>query len=174
MNINESLAMKKALLEIPDGPHGDRDRGILYEPFLKDYGENFKVAAQTLIFDPNKLTVGDHVYIGFNSYIGQGNIVLESEVLIGSFVSLTASNHMIKNNSFRFGGFKEDDILIGEGSWLGSHVSIMAGVKIPPTTLVAAGAVVTKSFDIPGLVIGGCPAIAISTVEEFKSKHALN
>lgn len=174
MNIEERLELKKALLEIPDGAYGDRDRGKLYEPFLKDYGENFKVATQAFIFDPSKLIVGDNVYIGFNSYIGQGNITLQNEVLIGNFVSLTASNHMIQGNSFRFGGYKEDKILIGEGSWLGSHVSILAGVTLPKTTLVASGAVVTKNFKTPGLVLGGCPASPISTVEAFKSKYNLD
>lgn len=169
----DRLYIKKAMLEIPDGPDGDRARGKLYEPFLRDYGENFKVAAQAFIFNPNGLSVGNHVYIGFNSYLGQGEITLEDEVLIGNFVSITASNHLIKNNSFRFGGYKEIPVYIGRGSWLGAHSSILAGVTLANTTLVASGAIVTKSFEEEGIIIGGCPAEIISTVETFRNKYEI-
>lgn len=37
------------------------------------------------IYNPNGLTVGDHVYIGFHSYIGNGEITIEDEVVIGTF-----------------------------------------------------------------------------------------
>ena len=92
-------------LFLPEGPFGDRARGKMYEPYLKKFGTNFKVASQAMIYNPNGLEVGDNVYIGFNSYLGQGEIKLEDEVLIGNFVSITASNHLRKNGSYRFGGF---------------------------------------------------------------------
>ena len=69
-------------LFIVDGSMGDRARGKLYEPYLKSYGVNFKVASQAMIFNPNKLDVGNNVYIGFNSYIGEGDVTINDEVLI--------------------------------------------------------------------------------------------
>lgn len=145
---------------IPDGPLGDRKRGKLYEPFLKKVGENFKVASQAMIYNPNGLEVGNHVYIGFNSYLGQGEISLDNEVLIGNFVSITASNHLRKNNSYRFGGFEAKKICIGTGTWLGANSCILAGVQIGSGCLVAAGSVVTKDFG-DNVVIGGVPAKTI-------------
>lgn len=150
---------------IPEGPLGDRKRGKLYEPFLKKYGENFKVASQAMIYNPNGLEVGNHVYIGFNSYIGQGEISLADEVLIGNFVSVTASNHLRKNNSFRFGGFEAKKIQVGKGTWLGGNSCILAGVTIGSGCLVAAGSVVTKDFD-NNKVIGGVPAKEIKTLDD--------
>lgn len=164
------LKMKFLMLFIPDGPFGDRARGKLYEPYLKSYGENFKVASQAFIFNPNGLEVGNHVYIGFNSYLGQGEIKLEDEVLIGNFVSITASNHLIKGHSFRFGGYKAEKITIGKGSWLGANSCINSGVQLGDCCLVASGGVVTKSFE--GFkIIGGVPAKIIGTIDEFKSKY---
>lgn len=142
---------------IPDGPAGDRKRGKLYEPFLKKHGVNFKLASQAMIFNPNGLEVGNHVYIGFNSYIGQGEVILNDEVLIGNFVSLTASNHLRKNDSYRFGGFEAKTIVVGKGTWIGANSCILAGVNIGKGCLVAAGAVVNKSFS-DNLIIGGIPA----------------
>lgn len=164
------LSIKLKMLFIPDGPHGDRARGKLYEPYLKNFGKNFKVASQAFIFNPNGLQVGNDVYIGFNSYLGQGEIFLEDEVLIGNFVSLTASNHLMKAGSFRFGGYHAAPIKIGAGSWLGGQSSIMAGVEIGKSCLVAAGAVVTKSFG-DSVIIGGVPARQLSTIDKFKLKY---
>lgn len=162
--------MKIKMLFIPDGPHGDRARGKLYEPYLKGFGKNFKVGSQAFIFNPNELLVGNDVYIGFNSYLGQGEIILKDEVLIGNFVSITASNHLLKNDSFRFGGFESKPIIIGKGSWIGAHTSIVAGVIIGDCTLIAAGSVVTKPFE--GFsILGGCPAKKINTIEKFKLKY---
>jgi len=153
------------MLFIPDGPSGDRARGKLYEPFLKSVGKNFKIGSQAFIFNPNGLSVGDNVYIGFNSYLGQGEIILDDEVLIGNFVSLTASNHLMKDRSYRFGGFSAKPISIGKGSWLGSHSSVLAGVSIGGSCLIASGAIVTKTFG-DGLLIAGVPAKCIG--ETFK------
>ncbi|BDD06969.1 acyltransferase [Aureibacter tunicatorum] len=159
------LYMKFRNFFIPDGPHGDRARGKLYEPYLKSYGENFKVASNAFIFNPNGLSVGNHVYIGFGSYLGQGEINLHDEVLIGNFVSLTASNHLRKGNSFRFGGFRAEPIYIGAGSWIAAQSSITAGVYLGNQCLVAAGSVVTKSFS-ENTVIGGIPAKEIRKIDE--------
>jgi maltose O-acetyltransferase len=164
------LLMKIRMLFIPDGPDGDRLRGKIYEPYLKSYGDNFKVGSQAFIFNPNGLSVGNHVYVGFNSYLGQGEIELQDEVLIGNFVSITASNHLMKNGSFRFGGFKPEKIKIGKGTWIGAGVSITAGVSIGNSCLIASGAVVTKSFN-NGFVIGGLPAKIISNINDFNRKH---
>ena len=154
------LWIKLRMLFISDSPSGARARGKLYEPYLLSYGKNFKIAAQAFIYNPNKLRIGDNVYIGFNSYLGEGEITLQDEVLIGPFVSITASNHLAKNGSYRFGGFAEDPIVIGKGTWLAAHTCITAGVKLGDSCLVAAGAVVTKSFP-GGTIIGGIPAKVI-------------
>lgn len=165
MNDLDRISIKKAFIEIPDGSYGDRERGRLYEPYLKDFGENFKVGSQAFIFNPNGLSVGDHVYIGFNSYIGQGEVELKDEVLIGNFVSITASNHLMKGDSFRFGGIKAEKIIIGRGTWIAAHASITAGVEIGSSCLVAAGAIVTKSIEENFKIIGGVPAKVISELK---------
>jgi maltose O-acetyltransferase len=164
------IIIKLKMLFIPDGPDGDRARGKLYEPFLKSYGKNFKIATQAFIFNPNGLTVGNNVYIGFNTYLGQGEVELNDEVLIGNFVSITASNHLMKDKSFRFGGYHAEKISIGKGTWIGAGSSITAGIKIGKSSLVATGAVVTKDFG-DNIVIGGIPAKIISTIDDYNKKY---
>lgn len=151
------LLVKFLSIFIPDGPFGDSLRGRLMKPFIKSCGSNLKIASQAFIFNPACLTVGDNVYIGFNTYLGQGEIILEDEVLIGNGVSITASNHLKKGCSYRFGGFEPKSVIIKKGAWIAANSSILAGVTIGSGSCVGAGAVVTK--DVPdGKVYVGIPA----------------
>jgi maltose O-acetyltransferase len=122
---------------------------------------------KTYIFNPNRLSVGNNVYLGYNCYYGQGDIVIKDNVLIGPFVSITASNHTIseKDGSYRDGSFKAKTITIEENVWVGAHVCILAGVKIGERSLIAAGSIVTK--DVPsGTVVAGCPAKVIKNKQK--------
>lgn len=133
-------------------------RGMIYRPFLKKCGRKFMVPWRTYIFNPNKLSVGDNVYLGYNSYIGQGEVVIGNNVLIGPFVSITASNHVKgEDNSFRNPDFNEEKIEIKDNVWIGAHVNILAGVTIGEGAVVAAGSVVTKDVP-PNATVGGIPA----------------
>lgn len=152
--------IKLRVFLIPDGPSGDRARGNLYKPFMAECGRNFKVGTQAFIYEPGSLRAGNDVYIGFNSYIGRGPVFLADEVLIGNFVSITATNHEPKGGSYRFGGFTEAPIRIGRGTWVAAHACVLAGVSIGEGCLVAAGAVVTRPFPAR-TIIAGVPAQAI-------------
>lgn len=165
MTALERRLMKVRLALTPDGPHGDRRRGELYEPYMSAVGKNFKVATGALIFNPNGLRVGDHVYVGFGSYLGQGEIHLGDEVLIGNHATIVASNHLRKNGSYRFGGFRAEPVRIGCGTWIAAHTVITAGVTIGSGCVVAAGAVVTMDFG-DNQVIAGVPARSIGTAKD--------
>mgnify|MGYP006167290865 CR=1 FL=1 len=148
------IIVKLLSMFIPDGPHGDLLRGKLMKPFLKACGSNFKIASQAFIFNPGGLSVGDNVYIGFNSYLGQGELVFEDEVLIGNGVSITASNHLKNNGSYRFSGFDPQRITIKRGAWIAANASILAGVTIGSGACIGAGAVVTKDVPDDKIYIG--------------------
>lgn len=50
------------------------------------------------------------------------------------------------------------DVLIGEHTWVGAHVSILKGAEIAGDSVVATRSVVTRRFTERNLVIGGAPA----------------
>eukprot|EP01156_Anaeramoeba_ignava_P018333 Anaeramoba_ignava/a91425_4.p1 GENE.a91425_4~~a91425_4.p1 ORF type:complete len:162 (-),score=3.75 a91425_4:220-705(-) len=158
--------MKIMCLFIPDGPFGDSMRGKIWKPYIKQCGKNFKVASNAYIYNPNGLVVGDNVYIGFCTYLGQGEIILENEVIIGNHVSITASNHLRNNESYRFGGYESKTITIGSGSWIAAHSCVLAGSKIGNGCLVAAGSIVTNKCFENNLVIAGIPAKKIKVLNK--------
>lgn len=49
-------------------------------------------------------------------------------------------------------------VTIGDGCWLGARCCILPGVSLPAKTLVAAGAVVTKSITESYCLLAGVPA----------------
>lgn len=50
------------------------------------------------------------------------------------------------------------NICIGNHVWIASHVLVLKGVHISDNSVVATGAVVTKSFEEENILIGGMPA----------------
>ena len=76
---------------------------------------------------------------------------------------VTGNHAMIKGRLYRT--ITEDekptgldqDVTVEEDVWIGCHVTLLSGVTIGRGSIVAAGAVVTKSFP-PYSIIGGVPA----------------
>jgi acetyltransferase-like isoleucine patch superfamily enzyme len=66
---------------------------------------------------------------------------------------------------------KAKPIKIGDNSWIGASAILLAEVEIGAHTIVAAGAIVTKSFPEGNQVLGGNPAKVIKKLEEYNSNE---
>lgn len=159
MRYNEfyGLLIKVTSSLLPPGKQGAKIRGYLYKPFFKKCGKNIRIPERCYIYNPNNLSIGDNAWFGYNSYFGEGEIILGNNVLIGPFVSITASNHKRKNGSYRFTGYESKKIHLEDNVWIGSHSCILAGVKIGKGSLISAGSVVTKDV-AKNILVGGVPA----------------
>lgn len=140
-------------------------RGRLASRFLRDAGERLRISSRVNIYDPQNVSVGSHVYIGYSTYLGAGRIILEDEITVGPFCAIASGNHTRRNRSFRYGPYQYGEIIIGRGTWLGAHVTVTSGVTIGQGCLIAAGSVVTK--DVPDdSIVGGVPGRVIGTLGE--------
>ncbi|MFA7686569.1 MAG: acyltransferase [Moheibacter sp.] len=61
-------------------------------------------------------------------------------------------------------------IRIGNNVYIGNNCLIMPGVTVGNNIIIAAGSVVTKSFNSDGVIIGGNPARIIGNVTELKER----
>ena len=117
--------------------------------------------------------IGEHVHIGLYSYVN-GNVTIGKNVLIGPHCSIAAGNHKFDPKTGWFSARTEpdgdDSIVIGEGSWLASNVTITAGVKLGKANLVCAGAVVTKSTDDYS-IMAGIPAKKIGHIDPESGEY---
>lgn len=140
-------------------------RGCLIKPFIGKCGKNFRIASGVIINKPERLEVGDNVYIAHNVWINAvGKLEIGSDSIIGPMSVLSTSKHkFIKGKATNHGEFSK--IIIGEGTWLASHVVVTDGIKIGNGVLVAAGAVVTHDVQ-SGMIVGGVPAKEINKKDE--------
>jgi acetyltransferase-like isoleucine patch superfamily enzyme len=113
----------------------------------------------------DKIVIGNSVGIGeYASLGGAGGLEIGDECIVGPYLSCHPENHNYEDlsTSIRFQGVNRKGIKIGKNCWIGSKVSILDGVQLGNGCIIAAGAVVTKSF-LDNSIIGGVPAKLIKT-----------
>ena len=97
---------------------------------------------------------------------GRNGIILEENVWLGPRVSIISMNHdLLDYNQY----VKVKPIRIGRDSLILTSSIILPGVELGPHTVVAAGAVVTKSFLEGNQLIGGNPAVVIKKLNDYKN-----
>jgi galactoside O-acetyltransferase len=114
-----------------------------------------------------RIDIGNHVSLNANVYLNAcsgGTIRIGSDVLIGPNVVMRASDHSFEalDRPMREQGHVARTITIEDDVWLGANVTVVGGVHIGRSAVVAAGAVVTRNVD-PETVVGGVPARLIRT-----------
>lgn len=117
-------------------------------------GENMRAFSMPISAEPYLLKFGDNVTIS-----GEVKFITHDNSVIKLF------NESSNNQTDIFG-----EIVIGDNCFLGYRSLFLPGVTISDNTIVAAGSVVTKSFEQGNIVIGGNPARIISTTDEYKKK----
>jgi acetyltransferase-like isoleucine patch superfamily enzyme len=91
-----------------------------------------------------------------------GYITLGKGTYIAPNVGLITANHDLIDPDKHT---ESKDIVLGEKCWVGMNSVILPGVVLGDHTVVAAGAVVTKSFEEGWCVIGGVPAKLIKRLD---------
>jgi len=97
--------------------------------------------------------------ISLSCYIDARNgVIIKENVRIGPKVSIISQNH---DNCNLAEYVYEKPIIIGNDCLLSTNCVILPGVELGAHTIVAAGAIVTKSFSEGFQIIGGIPAEVI-------------
>jgi len=96
---------------------------------------------------------------------GRNGIIFGRNVWVGPRVSIISMNHGV-NDYNRY--IESDPIVIGDNCWLAANAVILPEVELGPHTIVAAGAVVTKSFKEGNQVIAGVPAKVVKKLDNYR------
>lgn len=127
--------------------------------------KNIRVHPTASIRNAKNIYIGENSHININCCVWAGEdskIIIGDNLLMGPGVSIQAANHGTKRDAIMMEQERtQKDIIIGNDCWLGSNVTIVAGVTIPDGCIVGAGAVVTKSIQEPYSIVGGVPAKVI-------------
>ncbi|HMO61645.1 MAG TPA: acyltransferase [Ferruginibacter sp.] len=127
------------------------------------------------VYDADKIVVGVGSCPGFTggAYItGTGGLTIGDYCIFAKNLVIVTANHNVYDIRERI----PSPVKIGSYCWLGAGAKIMPGVVLGDFTIVAAGAVVTKSFEKGYCVLGGIPAKVISELDpdkcvRFEHKH---
>ncbi len=140
--------------------------------FQKILGYNkhipWPVSPSSAVDDPNNIFFNpdDAVFfMHFGCYFSNtngGKIYIGKGTFIAPNTGIITTNHDPYNVSEHL---EPKNVFIGEKCWIGMNSMIMPGVNLGNNTIVAAGAVVTKSFPNGNCVIGGNPAKLIKNLK---------
>jgi len=127
-------------------------RGIIHGPADRLHlGKNVR-CVNNVLFN----TRSGHIYIGDDTVLS-----FHSMFLTGRHEFERGKLKQPRSRQVPTEGY---DIRVGSGCWIGSGAIIIGGVTIGDNCIVAAGAVVTRSFP-DGCIIGGVPAKIIGRVD---------
>lgn len=107
----------------------------------------------------NSIEIGDRTFIGRCCEVNCGSkIIIGNDCLIASHTTIVDAAHKILpphllTNSQTF----SEPIIIEDDVWIGTHCVVTGGVTVGKGSIIAAGAVVTKSIP-PYEIWGGVPA----------------
>ncbi|NMA15463.1 MAG: hypothetical protein GX930_09575 [Clostridia bacterium] len=130
-----------------------------------EIGNQVKIATNCAIFPRESgyqgiLTINDGTHIGDNTIIDVcDHITIGKEVAIGPNCIIYTHDHDYTqpDKPAWKGGVITKPVVIKDGAWIGSGVTILPGITIGERAVVAAGAVVTKDIE-PRTIVGGVPA----------------
>lgn len=122
------------------------------------------------LFCTTELEIGRDSFVGaFFKATGNGHVFIGERCDIAPEVTMSTGSHQIGPEERRAGVGITDDVRVGDGSWIGQRALLLAGVSIPPSTVIAAGAVVLKPLPVSGLY-AGVPAILKKDVSDLRSE----
>ncbi len=141
-------------------------RYVLIRNLAKDCGDNVSIHPGVYLFNLQNMKFGDNVSIHPMCYLdAAGEILIGDNVSIAHSTSILSTNHTWDNIDLPIKYNKEtfSKVVINSDVWIGCGVRILAGVTIASRSVVAAGAVVTKSVE-PNSLIGGIPGRKIKEI----------
>lgn len=112
------------------------------------------------------IMIGNNVSIGNRfSALCASPITIGDDCLLASDILITSENHGIDPENIK--SYSENSLCtkpvsIGRGCWIGEKAVILPGVVLGEKCIVAAGAIVNKSFP-PYTLVGGVPAKILKT-----------
>lgn len=126
-------------------------------------GSNTNISSAKLRYYacPSHIFLGNYVSIGRDCWFyasEQSKITIGDGTILAPEVKIYAHDHHFDGENLKAVPYDElqiaDDVTIGEGSWIGTHVIILPGVTIGRGAVIGAGSVVTRDIPNYGIAVG--------------------
>lgn len=131
---------------------------------LRAYGITFGGPANVYpgcYFGGPDVSFGANVMVNHGVFFdGQAPITVGGHVHIGMQALVMTSTHTVLPGPRRVGPTIGRPVVIEDYAWIGARAVVMPGVVVGRSSIVAAGAIVTKDVP-PGTTVAGVPAVPI-------------
>lgn len=133
-------------------PFSSQWRVILLRLFGARVGRGVVIRSGVRVHFPWRLTLGDHVWVGEESWLlNLAPIIIESNVCISQRAFLCTGNHDYTLPTF---DLIVKPIKIASGSWVGADCWIGPGVTMESHAVLTAGSVTSKNLEAYGIYRG--------------------
>ncbi len=134
-------------------------------------GQGSCVLEHVMIYHPHNLRMGRNSKITAHCQLNaRGGIEIGDDVLVGPQAMIWSQNHRYQLRERRINkqGYDRKKVVIESDVWIAAGAIILPGVRLKQGTVVAAGAVVTRSTE-PYSVVAGVPAVPVGRRGECAS-----
>jgi len=140
-------------------------RGVTYRLLLRSCAREVHIGYGT-VFSRPAAALGEHVYVG--RYCSLGWVELGRDVMLADFVTIPSGRHTHRvagetRTPPRLAENRYEPVRVGEGTWVGSHATILADVG--RYCVIGAGAVVTKPIPDFSVAVGTPARVVASTAD---------
>lgn len=123
--------------------------------FGAQVGKGLVVKPYVRIKFPWRLTTGDHVWIGEETWIDNlADVTLGSHICISQGCYFCTGSHNHRSRGFEL---ETKPIVVGSGAWIAARTTLLPGAKVGANAIVAAASVVSGDVE-PATIAGGNPA----------------
>ncbi|MBR3836879.1 MAG: acyltransferase [Clostridia bacterium] len=139
-NAYSRFAVKKNATIVFEGKAGiSAGNSICVDKGTLVIGNNFSTNKNCLIACSKGIRIGNDVTLGWNVNVrdNDGHTIVDESTGVES---------------------ESKEVTIGNHVWLCAYADVLKGTVIPDDSVVAYRSLVTKTFDRPGVLIGGAPA----------------
>ncbi len=128
-------------------------------------GNNVRILRGVNVSMGGGLVIGDNCHIGeFCSFLGgNADISIGSNVDIAPFVKFVTGSHKFDLTYKAAGTDVSSSIEISDGVWLCTNSTVLGGVNLGKSSVVAAQSLINKDV-APGVIVGGVPAKKLGLV----------
>lgn len=129
----------------------------LRQKLPRQRGVNCQIEATVSFAHPERIKLGNHVYMGPRCFInGQGRVEIGDGSILAPGVVILSSSHDCSDE--RLLPYSLDNVMapvvVGRGVWIGWGALLLNGIHIGDGAVVGAGSVVTRDVAAGEIVVG--------------------
>lgn len=124
-------------------------------------GTGVKFTSECKIFGNGNIVIGNNTWVGIGT---EFHVPVPAQITIGSNCDiaprtrLLCGHHLVGDASRRAGKGIVEDINVGSGVWIGAGVTLLPGVYLEDSIVVAAGSIVMEGRYPANCLLAGNPA----------------